>query len=677
MSIVHSQDRRPGSAEAEGEERRSVGSPRVPYEALVEVGAGSVGGFEAESVDVSPDGMRLRTAYLPQPGETLVCRFDGFGGEVVVEGQVSWCRSESRGGEFGVQFTNLDARAAELLGSMCVHELDDEVAEQPVESQGSLPGARVRLHIQGLGSPMRARIRDVARGEVLIGSNLEFLQVGRDVELENVERGESKVAQIDNVEVSVDPETQIPQLIVALRFDQAPESVAEEIPDSADAVTAPIQPGVSPARAAAVAMKAERETTPEPQVIDQQAEGGDTPVSGEPYGPAPEHYEAQVEAYTPEGSPVEYTPASASELHYTPAPASAGELEAMEESVLPEPVAETKTSAAAERLQGAKERAGKIARKITPALSAAGAGAKSALGGIFARVRAKQQQSKATRQGKARRAPVRTTAPPPSGALRSDGKRLFRESHAPASTPAPTPVVKKANRKRAIFGAVVGVVAVVGIYLVAGQVSDWQRAQDLPPPALAANTPAASEADPAAAVPQPGSTIATADVPLFGATPLSTTEPVPVPPNVEIEEEGEPGAKKPMMLDKEWGVGSIEDPTVLRIKMDGPIEGIAGAEGATGFTLVIPKRKSISSAAGLARKDKRIESVNVVNYPDRAEITVHFKKGEVPAFLAKAKGNRLIIEVGAEQKGKKSKRKKKSSTKKRSKSKKRSGKKKD
>ena len=74
--------------------------------------------------------------------------------------------------------------------------------------------------------------------------------------------------------------------------------------------------------------------------------------------------------------------------------------------------------------------------------------------------------------------------------------------------------------------------------------------------------------------------------------------------------------------------------------------GFAGAEGATGFTLVVPNRKSVSSAAGLGRKDKRIDSVNVVNFPDRCEITVHFK-GDVPPYLAKAQDKTLLIEVGA------------------------------
>ena len=74
----------------------------------------------------------------------------------------------------------------------------------------------------------------------------------------------------------------------------------------------------------------------------------------------------------------------------------------------------------------------------------------------------------------------------------------------------------------------------------------------------------------------------------------------------------------------------------------------------------------MSSAAGLARKDKRIEDVNVVNYPDRAEISVHFK-GDKPAFLARVAGKRLIVEIDGSRKGKKKKKRRAKKKKKRKK----------
>jgi hypothetical protein len=81
--------------------------------------------------------------------------------------------------------------------------------------------------------------------------------------------------------------------------------------------------------------------------------------------------------------------------------------------------------------------------------------------------------------------------------------------------------------------------------------------------------------------------------------------------------------------------------------MDGDIAGIHGAAGAMGFTVSLPGRRALSSATELARKDKRIASIQVVNNPQGAEVSVQFKNG-VPAYLNRAKGNRLEIVLGTE-----------------------------
>src|SRR5687768_7421730 len=86
-------------------DRRKASGQRVHFEAMVAVGEAEGGSaFEAESVDVSSGGMRLRTAYLPQVGDRLVCRFDGSGTEIVAIGEVLWATEQARGGEFGLKF---------------------------------------------------------------------------------------------------------------------------------------------------------------------------------------------------------------------------------------------------------------------------------------------------------------------------------------------------------------------------------------------------------------------------------------------------------------------------------------------------------------------------------------------------------------------------------------------
>ena len=628
------------------EDRRDATAPRLSYEAFVEVGAGSTGGFEAESVDLSLDGMRLRTAYMPQLGERLVCRFDGFGGEICADAEVIWCHDAGRGGEFGIRFTNLDGEALVLLEDMCQVGEEQPEAPEPTDPSAALPGSRVRLHIQGLGSPMRARVRDSARGEVLIGSNLEFLRVGRSVELEDVERADTRVALIEHVGVELDPETNIPQLVVALSYEGgarreplavAPAEVVDEGAEEEDLTTAPFR------------VRRLDETTPEPTVIDSEREP--TPSVGRAslslsHSARPGRV-AQVPALSPAAPAVAARAPLGAEIH--------------DDEELADPAAEIEPDPpVASKMQ---ERVGALARKLAPTLQAAGAGAKGAFGSLLKKVR--DGRARAQEQKAKARTPKRTTAPPPSGALKSAGRRLIRQHRREEPVePEVAAAPPRSDKKRAVMGALLGMMVVVGIYYASASIRDGGTDASADP-ALAA-TAAALEAPAAAPAAVPGAPIATAEVPLFGATPLSTTEPVPVPPapGEAAEAPGADGAEdaaeepsKAVVanLEKEWGVGEVTDPTVLRLKMDGTVEGISGTETATGFTIVVPGRKSISSAAGFKRKDNRLDTVNVVNYPDRAEITLLFKK-DVPAFVARAKGKRLIIEIAsAKKKGAKSK----------------------
>jgi hypothetical protein len=88
--------------------------------------------------------------------------------------------------------------------------------------------------------------------------------------------------------------------------------------------------------------------------------------------------------------------------------------------------------------------------------------------------------------------------------------------------------------------------------------------------------------------------------------------------------------------------GSVSHGNVLRLKMDAPIEKIQGAPQPTGFTVVIPNRKSEEAAAPLAARDGRIAGINVANNPSGAELTISFKDG-VPNYMVRAKGNILEI----------------------------------
>ena len=226
-----------GPAQPEGSERREALGDRIPFEGIVEVGGALGPSFEAQAVDVSEGGMHLRTAYLPELGQPLTCRLE-VGNEVVLAaGEVVWRQEADRGGEFGLRFTEIDPASEAALKKL--------VTVEPTFAEGG-PGARVRLHIEGLGSPMRARIKGSLAEGMVVGSELGFLKVGKELELEDAVTGGKRAARIHRVAVEVNPETQVPQLVVSLRY---------EVSDT-DVSSAAAPPRAGP------------DDTPEPSVID-------------------------------------------------------------------------------------------------------------------------------------------------------------------------------------------------------------------------------------------------------------------------------------------------------------------------------------------------------------------------------------------------------------------------
>ena len=194
-------------------DRRAPGASRVPFEALVEVGGALGPSFEAQSIDISEEGMHLRTAYLPEIGQPLTCRFDaGAGGaNVMAAGEVVWKQEAERGGEFAIRFTNLDGDGMAALSRL----LGVGAHDAPIQAAGS----RVRLHIEGLNSPMRARVTEASGTEVTAFSELGFLQVGKLIDLEDAASGSKRPASIDRVKVEIDAGSHVPHLVMTFKYD--------------------------------------------------------------------------------------------------------------------------------------------------------------------------------------------------------------------------------------------------------------------------------------------------------------------------------------------------------------------------------------------------------------------------------------------------------------------------
>jgi hypothetical protein len=649
----------------EAQERRSPTSHRVPLETLVEICGNEPGipAFEAEALDVSAQGMHLRTAYLPHQGAPLVCRFEDHGREIVVEGVVAWRKESSKGGDFGVAFTALDSRSVDALRALV------KAGEPaPGRSDAEAPnGSRVRLHIEGLGSPMKARVRTGGTQKVQVGSSLEFLKVGRKLEIEDLDAGGRRAALIDGVEVVVDARTSVPQLVVALRYEGASEDTPQPTVTDLDA---------EPARPASFRLSLEAVTT------DALTSGAHSDDDGDP-SPSGDVPEAKADDDSDDADG-----------------ADTDDEDDDVESALPA------TARAARRVGNAAEHAGHAARDASLAAVRWGEGAVRGMGKLFKGASAKLGSMR-TREA----SPVkRRTAKPVEAPSALEGKRLRPQSGKgveASATPAEEAPVAKSHKRVAIGIALVAVAASAGVIaLRPGKVASRSTNVDavaaaatapatalpgatalatgvVPLPGTVAGMPGPSVvgAEPTAAPALPPGSPVTANVPLFGPTPLATVEPAPLGPapsgeakTLEAFEQSAAKAAAPGVAGDEefpdpiehvdgakkpgdgkdvkpedvpaWGKGKLHTPVIHRLRLDGPGSAIHGVADATGFTVLVPGRKLLEQGGAIIKRDPRIGRARTTNTPGGAQVRITFRE-TLPAYRVRLRRDYVELLISA------------------------------
>jgi hypothetical protein len=621
----------------ERQERRAAGVNRVPVARLVDICGrdANVPAFEAESIELSGRGMHVRTPYLPPLGAPLVCRLEDNGREIVVEGTVSWQRTSDGGGEFGVQFTALDSGSVEALKSLCgLTDSPSDEQKAPLEPEPSiepaLAGAAVKLHIDGLGAPMKARVRKGGSRRLQVGSNLEFLKVGRGLQVEDVEQGQRRGAKIDAVSIAIDPQTQVPQLVVALRYDG-------------------------------------EDTTPEPSVI-----GNDIAEVAAKVDPS---RDARVESRAASSDADD-----SDDEDDEDAAAMRGPVDAIAVSIgkaaqaTGEKLAVASGSAAALLSRIAKAsgaRIGEVAsRRSAPKRRATSPAPQIPLPNPQRRLRPQNGDREDPNAAKSRRRKIigvavvsvlgvavaaTTLNRRPVKSTSSDAVAAHAISAEPATTtasPAPLP----------------GAPAM----LPGAQAPTAMNA------ATAAAQPGAVSAPPGAAAPRPG---VVANVPLFGPTTMATLEPAPLGPSPdeigastvspaphateERMEDDEPrssahdevfddGASSKKSDDKKsdedksaeekaeavkpFITGKLHLPVVYRIKLDRPGIGLVGKKEMGGFSVELPGRRLVEGGAGIPKRDDRIAEVRTKNGPTSARVTFVFRS-KIPTYKVRLRKN--------------------------------------
>lgn len=212
---------------------RRIGAHRAPIETRIEIGEGGGGSaaFEADSVNISTDGMHLRAAYLPEIGDAIVCRFNANGAEVVVQGEVIWRNDEAFGGDFGIRFIEMDPESLATLRELLGEEPEIAARGAVVPDQPAIKMARdtrVNLNVAGLGTVLKTRVQEATVSEALVRTNFDNLKIGGKVDLENLEASTMRPARVERVSVEIDPATRVPQLMVAVRYLDADDDVRDK-----------------------------------------------------------------------------------------------------------------------------------------------------------------------------------------------------------------------------------------------------------------------------------------------------------------------------------------------------------------------------------------------------------------------------------------------------------------
>lgn len=558
----------------------------MPIATLVEICGqdGAVPAFEAQSCNVSGLGMQVRTSYLPEIGDALVCRFEHEGSEILVEGRVAWRAEGEDGGEFGIQFTALDAGSVEILRQLGAPDPapeEEDVDEEVERGLAAEPGAKVRLHIDGLGAPMKARVQDGNARKVRVGSNLEFLRVGRSLEIEDVRGGARQGAHVDSVSVTVNPATRVPELVVVLRYEGADATPQPSVVDPAAAEDDELH-GLA---------------------LEQELEPAEEPAEGTSWLDGVDRFRRRLEGVA----------------------RSAGHAARQTHGVLGR-VAGGAAHGATKLAQGASAHLGRQGRAP---------GRKRRTTAPAAATRSPVQALKSTGRPEANAAPRRSTRPARDAAVAAPPATRTRSRRlAVLGTAALVVAVGSAFAMRSLGDG-------PGPALSKQAPVEEVSPQAAPEPAAASAAPAANVAsnDVIAEVPLFGpKAMATAEpAPLAVADDVDSAETERLAAAAAVDdqtwgEDEKPAAAAADPADvKPWGRGKLHLPTIHRIRLDGPGAQLAGAMEATGFTVVIPGRKAMEEGRSIEKRDKRIAQVKTSNTDRGASITFRFR-GPVPAY---------------------------------------------
>ena len=448
------------------------------------------------------------------------------------------------------------------------------VASKPQKPR--VQASSVKLHIDGLPSPMKAKVVSSKSSSVHVGSELAYFTVGKPLRVEDPDGGAAHDAAIDAVRVQVDPKTQVPQLVVSLRYADAGE-----------------------------------DRTPQPSVVsldEDETIEQITRRAREHGNPLPSRVNSELDDFT--------------EDTRTYFDEEQGELAAAEE------VLRSKAKGFAESAGGAAKSTSIRFKRVADLFFSKVSGARVETG-----------ESPPARKKPRRTSPApRRSSATGNRVTRSSSQTRLRKQSVPASSKE-SRVSKKGLAVAAVVVVALGSGSYLFAGGGSPQFEE-ERAQAAveslnPEPTVAEFPPPATLTQ----AQQRGaeSSGIVAKVPLFGSVQVvepKTDPKVQAPGAVDaislskdqsFSDRPAPPVKSQSSA-KVFQVGRMNLPVIYRLRLDGPGEVVQGQRTKNGFSVFIPGRKVMETGAAISQRDQRIKDVRVSNTPAGSKVVVRFRE---------------------------------------------------
>lgn len=655
-------------------ERRSNDAIRVPLEALIELSHDDFGDhFEADCVNLSARGVSMRAAYLPEPGTHLSCRFQHppTGEKIHARGEVVWAQdSGQRMGEFGVRFVGLDNNSERMI-----HDIVSDVLARETDPVGEAIYTSARLSLDGVASPIVARVMHAAKDLVTVTQELSFLKLGRGVSMRVGDETETRRGKIDGIDLSFSGD--VPSLVLQVVYDEMP--TADEVASARveettltdfeaptmDDIVGHAMPVLEASTTTTATVTTATVTTTTTNVTKERDGVRVIRTEGE--------FDREVSAFKDKGSLGAAVAAVWTAIVTVSAPvlakfwAKTKEL-AIEFGQKAGPMiadGTTRTgrvlghwmsimrSRVAERfpMVGSGDVRSRGRRVTSPAPSAAHRPLKTRVQGEAVEVEEKKQGGKTL----ALAAVVVVAA---AGAFfffnRSDDELGSVAANARVAAPAvTTPVVAAPAVPAPVVAAPVVSAPVVAAPIVAAPAAQIVTpAPSLPTQPAVVAAPVAVQTP--AALPAPSYEAGRLPAPNFPSLRDAPrpTAPAAVPGNspyavdVRAPNGATPAAVTPVAAAPgamTFGAPSLSGGLIYSLRMDGRILGITGSRARTTLSIRVAGARSLDRAAPIFARNPQIERAAIVNAVDHADLTIQFREGMAPDYRVVARGTTLEV----------------------------------